>query len=275
MITKRKNDLHTRKTCLKHRNALRVFSSVIGALFYRELGVRISEGRTGLFWAFFEPFIQIMIFVAIKVILFSSSAGNFDYVAFLSLNFLAFNLFKNIVNKSANAFRQNKALFIYKQVKPIDTVIARALLEMFITAILLLIFILLGYYLDHDLHVKNLNAVALGFIWLIVFALGVGLLNATINAFSPNFGKLVSFMMTPLMFGSAVIYTLDATPMGFKDLLLINPLTHLMEIIHGFYFYALDDRYVDYGYAGFWTLSILFIGLWIYRFFEERIISAL
>jgi capsular polysaccharide transport system permease protein len=260
---------------VKHRNALRIFFAVQGALFYRELGVRISEGRTGLFWAFFEPFIQIIIFVAIKALLFSSSAGNFDFVSFLSLNFLAFNMFKNIVNKSANAFRQNKALFIYKQVKPIDTILARASLEVFISAILLLIFLLLGYYLGYDLNVKNLNGVVGGFVALLIFSLGIALLNATINAFFQNFGKLVSFMMTPLMFGSAVIYTLDATPMGLKDVLLINPLTHFMEIIHGYYFYGLDDRYVNYGTTFFWMLSTLFFSLWFYRQFEERIISAL
>lgn len=260
---------------VKHRNALRIFFAVQGALFYRELGSRISQGRTGLFWTFFEPFVQIMIFVSIKVLIFSRSASGFDYVSFLALNFLAFNLFKNIVNKSASVFRQNKALFVYKQVKPFDTVLARAMLEIFITSILLLIFVALGYYLGHDLNVKNLNGVVAGFVWLIVFSIGLGLLNASINAFFPNFGKLVSFLMTPLMFGSAVIYTVDATPLGFKDILLINPLTHFMEMIHGSYFYALDDRYVDYGYMMFWTLSVLFLGLWLYRQLEERIITAL
>ncbi len=257
---------------VKHRNPLRIFFAVQGALFYRELGVRISEGRTGLFWAFFEPFIQIIIFIMIKAILFSAK-GNFDYIAFLALNFLAYNLFKNIVNKSHNAFTSNKPLFLYKQVKPVDTVIARMTLEIFISSILLLIFVLIGYYFDFDLNVKDLNGVAIGFLWLILFAFALGLLNANINAFSPNFGKLVSFLMTPLLFGSAVIYTVDATPMGLKDLLLINPVTHFMELIHGSYFYALDTRYVDYGYMLFWTLGVLFLALWSYKILEERIIS--
>jgi len=256
-----------------HRQPLKIFFAVQSALFYRELGVRISEGRTGLFWTFFEPFIQIMIFVAIKAVLFANSAGNFDFVVFLALNFLAFNLFKNIINKSSNAFRQNKALFLYKQVKPIDTVIARTLLEVFITLILLILFLAIGYYFHFDLQVKDLNAVVAGFIGLILFSFGIALIVAIGNIFFQNLGKLVSFIMTPLMFGSAVIYTLDATPMGLKDVLLYNPLTHFMEIIHGFYFYALDDRYVNYGSTLIWTLSLLYLSLWIYHHMEKRIIS--
>ncbi len=258
---------------MTHRKPLNVFFAVQSALFYRELGVRISDGRTGLFWAFFEPFIQIMIFVGIKAILFGTSAGNFDFIVFLALNFLAFNMFKNIVNKSANAFKQNKALFLYKQVKPIDTVIARTSLEVFITTILLIIFLAIGYYFHFDLDVKDLNGVVAGFFGLILFSFGVALIVAIGSTFFQNLGKLVSFMMTPLMFGSAVIYTLDATPMGLKDALLYNPLTHFMEIIHGYYFDALDDRYVNYGSTLIWTLSLLYLSLWIYHHLEKRIIS--
>jgi capsular polysaccharide transport system permease protein len=260
---------------LKHRKSLYVFFAVIGALFYRELGTRISEGRTGLFWTFFEPFFQIMVFVAIKVALFGRASATFDYAVFLSLNFLAFNLFKNIITKSSAVFRQNKGLFVYKQVKPIDTVLARSLVEMFISSILLLIFIFIGYYFDYDMNIKDFNGVVGGFVALILFALGLALLNATINAFFQNFGKLVSFMMMPLMFGSAVIFTVDATPDKLKAFVLINPVTHFMETIHGHYFYALDDRYVDYPTILIWTLAALFVGLWFYRHQEERIISAL
>jgi len=272
MITLIKLESKRQEVSVKHRNALRIFFAVQGALFYRELGVRISEGRTGLFWAFFEPFIQIVIFITIKAIIFSAK-GNFDYIAFLALNFLAFNLFKNIVNKAHNAYTSNKPLFLYKQVKPIDTVIARMTLEIFISSILLIIFIIIGYYFSFDLHVKNLSGVVGGFAWLIVFAFALAILNANISAYSPNFGKLVSFLMTPLYFGSAVIYTVDATPGSFKELLLFNPLTHFIEMIHGNYFYTLDNRYVDYGYILLWTLSLLFVALLSYKILEERIIS--
>ncbi|HHO65978.1 MAG TPA: hypothetical protein ENJ71_05620, partial [Epsilonproteobacteria bacterium] len=86
----------------------------------------------GLFWTFFQPFFQVMLFVLIKVFLFGRTSENFDYAVFLALNFTAFNMFKNIVNKSMGAFTANRGLFVYKQVKPIDTIIARSMVEVFI-----------------------------------------------------------------------------------------------------------------------------------------------
>jgi len=122
---------------IKLRTPLKVFYDVQKALFYRELSMRFSKGRSGLFWTFMEPFIQIFIFVLIKIALFGKNAENFSFAVFLALNFTAFNLFKHIVLKSRDAFKANKGLFVYKQVKPIDTIIARGLVEIFITIVII------------------------------------------------------------------------------------------------------------------------------------------
>ena len=258
---------------IRLRKPLRIFYDVQKALFMRELNMRFSSGRAGLFWTFAEPFIQIMIFVAIKIALFGRGNSTFDFAVFLALNFTAFNLFKHIVTKSTHSFKANKALFVYKQVKPIDTIIARGLVEIFITLILVLIFIVIGYYSGRDMSVQDFNMVVFGFATLILFAYAVAIVIAVGNVFVESIGKLIGFAMTALMFGSAVFYTLDALPISARNILLINPLTHIMEIIHGSYFAALDDRYVSYDYVFGWILVLLYVGLWLYTRLEKRIIS--
>ncbi len=258
---------------IKIRKPLKVFYDVQKALFLRELNMRFSTGRTGLFWTFMEPFLQIFIFIAIKMALFGSRNENFDFAVFLAINFTFFNLFKNIVQKSVNAFSANKALFVYKQIKPIDTIIARGIVEIFITMIIIIIFIIIGYYFNFEIDVKNFNMVFLGVVLLILFSYAFGILIAVGNVFMQSIGKLIGFLMTGLMFGSAVFYTLDALPKTARDLLLLNPLAHLMEAIHGNYFLALSDKYVSYGYIVFWILILFYLGLWFYTKLEKRIIS--
>ncbi len=256
------------------RKPLHIFLAVQKALFLRELGMRFSVSKTGLFWTFFEPFMQIIIFVLIKVILFGRAAENFDFAVFLALNFTAFNMFKNIIKKSIGSFTANKGLFVYKQVKPIDTIIARVMVEVFVTGIIILVFIAIGAYFGFDLNVKNLPLVALGFLWLIIFSFSFGLFIAVSNTFYPSVGKTINISMVFLMFGSAVFYTIEMIPAQIQILLLYNPLTHFMEMIHGYYFHVLDDHFVNYGYMILWTLTLLYGGLWFYRKLEERIISG-
>ena len=258
---------------MKKRSSFKIFLAVQNALFLRELAMRFSSGRMGLFWTFFEPFFQIMIFVMIKMMLFGRSSGNFDFAVFLSLNFIAFNMFKNIVMKSSNAFKANKALFVYKQVKPIDTIVARTAIELFMTSTIIIIFIILGYYFNFDMNIKDLSMVALGFIFLLLFSFSLAVVIAVLNSFMQTVGKLIGFAMTALMFGSAIFYSLDMLAPNLQKILLYNPLTHLMEMIHGSYFKSLDDSLVSYEYVSLWTLSLLYIGLWLYSKLEKRIVA--
>ncbi|NOZ91574.1 MAG: ABC transporter permease [Epsilonproteobacteria bacterium] len=256
------------------RVSFRVFLSVLHALFLRELSMRFSSGRMGMFWTFFEPFFQILVFVIIKIVIFGSRENNFDFAVFLAINFTAFNLFKNIVIKSIASFKANKALFLYKQVKPIDTIIARSMVEVFISSIIILIFFSIGFFFNYDIAVKDLTMVTFGFIYLIFFAFSFGLFLAVVNVFIDSVSKLINFFMTALMFSSAVFYTMDILPSNLRDVLFFNPVAHFMEIIHGFYFHSLDDSFVSYDYITVWTLSLLYFGLWLYSKLEKRIISS-
>ncbi|MCK5854789.1 MAG: ABC transporter permease [Sulfurovaceae bacterium] len=258
---------------MKKRSSFQVLLAVQNALILRELNMRFSAGRMGLFWTFFEPFFQILVFVMIKLLLFGRASENFDFAVFMALNFIAFNMFKNIVTKSSGAFKANKALFIYKQVKPIDTIIARTVIEVFITSIIIIIFLAIGLYFEFDMRVKDLTMVAIGFLFLLLFSFSFALLTAVLNTFIESIGKLVGFLMTALMFGSAIFYSLEMLPMALREILLYNPLVHFIEMIHGFYFFALDDRFVSYWYMSLWTLSLLYAGLWFYIKLEKRVIS--
>jgi len=84
---------------------------------------------------------------------------------------------------------------------------------------------------------------------------------------------VVSVSTFGLLFFSAVFYPVMALPPVAQDALLYNPLTHFMEMIHGFYMEALDDRFVNYRYMLLWTIVPLFMGLWLYRMLEQRIVS--
>ena len=235
--------------------------------------MRFSVSKTGVFWTFFEPFVQVLVMVLIKVLLFSTASNNFDFTVFLALNFTAFNLFKNIINKSMGAFKANKTLFVYKQVKPLDTIIARILVEVFITGIIIIFFVIIGLYFNYDLNVQNLPMVAAGFFYLVLFALSWATLLAVANSFVESVGKTMNMLMTFLMFGSAVFYTIEMLPLPIQNLLLYNPLVHFMEMIHGYYFNVLDDRFVDYNYMLLWTIIPLYLGLWFYRKLEKKIVS--
>ncbi len=233
--------------------------------------MRISVGKLGLFWTFFEPFFQAFIFVSVHS--FVLKASSYNYPLFMASGIIAFFMFRNILYGAKGAFLANRGLFSYRQVKPIDTIIARVLLESFLTGIVILTFLLYGYYFYYEVEAKNLLMVSLGYLWLILFASGFGLLVAVGNTFFASIGKFVTLLSFGLLVFSAVFYPVASLTPEIQKIILYNPLTHFMEMIHGYYVEGLDDRYVDYGYMAIWTLSLWFAGLWLYLRLEKRIIS--
>ena len=264
---------------LEKRSSLKIFLSVIRALFLRELEMRFSTGKSGLFWTFFEPFLQIFIFVAIRVAIANShgtsaNATNFDFAVFMASGFTAFNMFRHTLSSSAGAFIANQGLFVYKQVKPIDTLISRLLLEFFLTTIILAIFLSIGLLFEYENTIpQNILMVFVSYIWLLFFSFGIGLIVGVGNAFFMSVGKFISILSFGLMILSAVFFPLSSLPPAVQDILLYNPLVHFMEMVHGYWIDELDTSLVSYSYITAWTIIPMFIGIWLYNKLEKRIIS--
>ena len=256
------------------RTSLAIFNSVVMALFLREVQTRFGTKKMGYFWAIFDAMFMVLVFAGLKAAIAKKSMPGVDFPVFLATGFLAFFLFQHIVKSSMGAFSANKALFAYKQVKPFDTIVVRVLLEILVSTVATLVFIAIGLYFDFDMAVKNFDMVMLAVIWLCVFGFSLGLMFAVFSYFYETFGKVVNVIMTPLLFVSALMYTVDSLPPVLRKIILYNPLVHFIEMIHGFYFQSLDTRYVDYEYMLYWTIIPLFLGLYFYVRAEKRILSS-
>ncbi|BAF72686.1 ABC transporter permease [Sulfurovum sp. NBC37-1] len=255
------------------RKPFLVFFSVIKALFLREVEMRISIGKSGLFWLFFEPFLQVSILLAIRAF---SRGGDtsYDLAVFMASGFIPFNMFRHVLGSSSNAFVANRGLFVYRQVKPVDALVARALVELFLTGMVSVMFFTIGFFMEYKNFLpENTLMVFLSVVWLWIFTIGISLLVAVGSTFFVSIGKIVAVSSFVLLVSSAVFYPIISLPPLVQKILLYNPLTHFMEMIHGFYLDSLDDRFVDYRYVMLWTLSVYFMAFWLYRILEKRIVS--
>ncbi len=251
-----------------------IFSSVIQALFLREIQTRFGTKKLGYLWAIIDPLSQVIVFSLVKTALSDRSMPGIDYPVFLATSFLTYNFFKVVMSGSMNSFDSNKALFNYKQVKPIDSIISRFFVEFLIMCVAILVFLGVGLYVGLDIAVKDFVMVMLAIAWLGVFAFGIGLLFAVIGHFYETFKKVIGFITLPLFFLSGLLYTVESLPQFAREIILYNPVIHFIEMIHGNYFSVLNTQYVDYEYMTFWTIIPLFLGLLFYLKAEKKIIAS-
>ncbi len=72
--------------------------------------------------------------------------------------------------------------------------------------------------MERGIEVENLGLVLSGFLWLIVFAFGVGLFVAVVGVFVNSFLKVVKLILSPMMFISAVFYPMQNLPQTLQDI---------------------------------------------------------
>lgn len=259
---------------MKKRTSFSIFKSVTIALFLREIQTRFGTKKLGYLWGILDPMTQIIIFSSIKLALHDRGMPSIDYPVFLATGFLTYNFFKALMNGSMSAFDANRALFSYRQVKPIDAIVSRFFVEFLILSAAITVFISFGFYFGLDISVKDFNMVILAVVWLGLFGIGIGILFAVITHFYETFGKIISFISLPLFFLSGLFYTVESLPPIAREIILYNPIVHFIEMIHGNYFAVLNTDYVDYEYMMYWTIIPLFLGLLFYIKAEKKIIAS-
>jgi len=109
--------------------ALNVQGKVISALTLRETRSRYGNSKLGFFWALFEPFAHIIVFIGIfsalgRAVPIGESTG-----IFILTGIIPWLLYSNIVNNVMGGLKANKALLGYPQVMPMDITLSRVILE--------------------------------------------------------------------------------------------------------------------------------------------------
>lgn len=259
---------------MKKRSSFSIFRSSVFALFLREMYDSVGIKKIGYFWLFFDILFAVIVFTGLRGYLRGLHIPGLDTIVFIATSVMAFYFFKTTVKMLMNSFSDNQSLFDYRQVRPIDVLFSKFLFNFYTRVLATFIMLFIGVYFEFDLSIKDFNMVMLSIVWLALFSLSLGLLFAVLASFFEVVRKLVGYMMLPLLFTSAVFYTVESLPPYLRGLIVYNPVVHFMEMLHGSYFHVLDTRYVDYVYMTYWTVIPLFLGLFFYTRSEKGIISS-
>lgn len=252
---------------ITRRSPARILQAVIFALVLREMRGRFGSHRFGAFWLLFEPLAHIVALMSIYALLRGHANSSLDISVFLVTGIIPFLLFKNISLKGMEAVNANKGLFAYRQIKPIDTILARVIVECALMACVYgLILFGLGMWVGSDVSIHRPMQWGLVVLVGIVFSFGLGLIFCIIGEALPEAKTFIRLSYMPLYFLSGIIMPLWLIPERFQKYMLWNPYLHLIDSLRANVF----DEYpktlgVSMWYASLVALTALFIGLALYR----------
>lgn len=256
------------------RSNWQVTWAVWRALLLREAVSRLFGRRAALFWLLLEPMAHIAFFVFIFTVLRMRHVGGMDTALWLIVGFLAFFLFRRTAIQGQGAVGANRALYTYRQVKPVDGVLVRSLLE---GLLMLLVgtLVLAGaglWGVPLQLHDPLTVASALLGLWLLGVAWG--LMASVAVELVPELGNLLSMLMMPLMILSGVIFPLSAIPPPWREWVMLNPIAHGIEGVRAGiapYYHAVPE--LNLAYLHGYTLVALFLGLALQIRYQRKLLA--
>ncbi|WP_319781502.1 ABC transporter permease [Oceanisphaera sp. IT1-181] len=259
---------------LPTRTSWQVTRSVWYAMFMREAVSRTMADRLGWFWMIFEPVAMIAIMVFIRSFISGSHRliTGADFIPWMIVGMMGFFLVREGMTRSMGAINANKALFTYRQVHPVDTVLVRVFLDCMLRTFIFLLFIVGGLLLELDIFPDNAIYALLGWLSLWGLGLGLGLVVSVTATLIPETSKIISMISLPLLIISGVIFPLNVMPHYLLEYLMLNPIAHGLELLRlGFFSSYKVVHGTSETYLWLFILALNALGLLMHVRFKERL----
>ena len=197
-------------------------------LAWRDVKVRYKQTALGAAWAILQPLLMMVIFT----LLFGRVAGmpsdGIPYPLFAYGGLLAWTFFATAITSSGNSLVGSANLItkIYfpRMIIPAAAVCAAAI--DFFLAFIVLVPLMIYYQVTITWHLLALPVLV---VLLMVLALGVGMWMSALNVKYRDVRFALPFLTQIWMFLSPVIYPLSRLPPKIKMVLMLNPVTGVVE----------------------------------------------
>ncbi|TCM68388.1 capsular polysaccharide transport system permease protein [Acinetobacter calcoaceticus] len=247
----------------------------IRALFLREIQTRFGQYRLGYLWIILEPLFTIGLLLVLFGAIMQRTLPNISYEVFLLNGIVAFRMFRSGLAQSLGAAQANKGLFSYRPVKPIDALIARNILEFFLSFTAYIFFSAVFLWLGLEISFEAIPTLLGYWLLLFLFMLSFSLIFIVLGDLSSELSKLMSVIFLILYFLSGVMYSVHIIPAQYREYFLYNPLIHIFEPMR----HAVAPAYplvdgISLSYVLTWIGLSLLLGLLLYKRFERRMIKS-
>ena len=245
----------------------------MAAMILREMTTRYGRSAGGYVWAIIDPVAFIAIFTAIFSQITREPALGDSFPLFFATGVIAFNMYRDIADAVGGAFTYNRPLFTYPQVTVLDAVMARFVLH-FLTQIVVAVIVFGALFAwNGEVPLLDVGIVMTAFALAAAIGLGVGSMNAILFVVAPTWLNIWSVISRPLFIISGVFFIPEMLPSAVRDLVLLNPLTHVIGVMRRGFYPSYDAEYVSWTLAIGFPLLTLAAGLLLTRRHQGRLIE--
>lgn len=234
----------------------------------------------GPLWFVIQPLLTTIMFIVVFDQVAGIPTDGAPPALFYLSGLLIWNYFSSCLIKTANTFNHNVEIFgkVYfpRLIIPLSTLVSS--LVSFGIQLLLFFGMILYFHLVYSMAIEfNHYLVAIPFLLILValLALGAGIIISSLTNKYKDLTFLLNFGVQLLMYATPVIYPLSFFESKYRNLIIANPLTHIVEIFR----YALlgvgEFNIIYISYSIFFTLLTLSLGILVFNKVEKNFMDII
>lgn len=247
------------------------YRSLVIEMTKREFSNRYRGSLGGIVWSLAQPLFLLMVYtVAFGVILktrWGFSGGTADYALMLFSGLIVYNAFSECLGRATTLVTENPN-FVKKVVFPLELLpvvtVATAMLHLLVG----LFAWLLGYMVLFGMPKSTILYAPAVLVCLVPILLGLGWLFSSLGVVLRDLAQVAQLISHTFLFLTPIFYSTDAAPPLLRSILLLNPLTFIVEQFRLVLFYGSPPAAL--GLATYFALACGFSSLCLMLFRRLR-----
>ena len=214
---------------MRIKERLEYHLDVLLVLIYKEWVVKYKGTFLGYIWSVAHPLmLSVVFYIAFKIAL---KIPVKNYTLFLITGLFAWQWFMNSVMVGVWSFVANASIIKKTNFPRYLLPLSISILDMihFLISIpVILVFLkIYGYKIFHISWVYQIPIVLF---MQLMFAFSTGLIFGTLNVFVRDIDRLISLLLTLLMYLTPIFYSMELVPKVYRRYFYINPMVHIIEL---------------------------------------------
>lgn len=245
---------------------------VIGALMMRELHTRYGRDNFGFLWMVVEP----LFFSFGVVILWTLIHGRYQHglplIAFVITGYMPLTLWRHVVMRAVQCFRANGALLYHRQIRMVDLLMARIVLEFYGTIIAYTVIAFVFWSLQLYELPKDWGMFYLGWFYMTLFSIASGLIIGSVTEIYEWSEKMIGPFMYFMLPVCGAFYMVDWLPAKMQRLAVYVPTVNAFEMVRAGQFGPAVRTYYDLPYVTVVCAGLIVLGLILSRNVHRHLI---
>lgn len=255
---------------------------------YRELLLRFvrrdflasyKQTLLGSLWIFVQPLLTALVYVVIFKNVVGISTSGRPGLLFYFGSVILWGFFSESVSAVSHTYNSHSAIFHKVYFPRIVVSFSLILSQLARLGIQFAIYLVIFFWsLGHHATVNpNFNIILLPVLvfTLMLMSLGIGLIFAALSVRFRDLQNLLSFLIRIWMFATPVIYPMSVVPEKYRTLLLLNPVTPVLEFFrYGFLGTGMHDL-IYLGYSFVFSIGAFVTGIILFNLRDGKVMDII